>query len=375
MIVYSAADLATGRLVDRCLALFQIKRGDPTSGPTGTRLAHILSMAGSPNLLLPTRLTQAELTAHGETRLAGAIAHAISRGPQTDNFALEINRATTNEIMETCAISNTLAEHIVAERQLHGPFRSAADLDKRVEGIGDAISERISAIAGFGPPWAPTDLRRLPWHVQLFVLGSAEFGVQALTRALDVVSTACSGSPHPKSLCVLEKAAPSSSLKFNDITQVVVLRDAKYVSALEHLFSGARVEILICMFHIALGADGTGSRKLIDSVIGAHARGVAVRVLLDRDQKSDPYRSTVINSLAMRTLKDAGIEVRPDRSDVLLHSKFVVTDRDEVVVGSHNWSAGSFERMDDVSLMLKSRETASQLKKRFELLWTDAGTP
>jgi phosphatidylserine/phosphatidylglycerophosphate/cardiolipin synthase-like enzyme len=78
----------------------------------------------------------------------------------------------------------------------------------------------------------------------------------------------------------------------------------------------------------------------------------------------------VINSAAKAWLEAAGIECRFDESDRLLHSKFVVIDRRLVVIGSHNWSAGSYFQFDDLSVVVSSAALAAQLLERFEHLWS-----
>ena len=65
-----------------------------------------------------------------------------------------------------------------------------------------------------------------------------------------------------------------------------------------------------------------------------------------------------------------GVEARFDREDHLLHSKFLVLDRRTVVLGSHNWSAGSYFKYDDVSLVLTSEPLDADLEARFESLWS-----
>jgi phosphatidylserine/phosphatidylglycerophosphate/cardiolipin synthase-like enzyme len=77
----------------------------------------------------------------------------------------------------------------------------------------------------------------------------------------------------------------------------------------------------------------------------------------------------VINEKAVGTLKLAGVDVRVDPEERLLHSKFLVIDSDLSIVGSHNWSAGSYFGYDDVTFALQSEGFAQQLHERFNSLW------
>jgi phosphatidylserine/phosphatidylglycerophosphate/cardiolipin synthase-like enzyme len=108
---------------------------------------------------------------------------------------------------------------------------------------------------------------------------------------------------------------------------------------------------------------------LLDKLVAAKDRGVSVRVILDRDRPTDPYRSTVINSPAKEYLEAHGVPVRWDTEEHLLHSKFVLVDGAIAVIGSHNWSVGSYAEYDEVSLALASTSFVATLLSRFDALW------
>jgi phosphatidylserine/phosphatidylglycerophosphate/cardiolipin synthase-like enzyme len=50
----------------------------------------------------------------------------------------------------------------------------------------------------------------------------------------------------------------------------------------------------------------------------------------------------------------------------------VIIDEEVVVVGSHNWSAGSFFNFDDLSMVVHSSDYAEHMAKRFTAQWNDA---
>lgn len=67
----------------------------------------------------------------------------IQRGPEFQNtFHLEINSATWVEWMQLQGIGPSMANRIVADRQVNGPFVSIEDL-ARVPGIGSGTLDRI----------------------------------------------------------------------------------------------------------------------------------------------------------------------------------------------------------------------------------------
>jgi phosphatidylserine/phosphatidylglycerophosphate/cardiolipin synthase-like enzyme len=47
----------------------------------------------------------------------------------------------------------------------------------------------------------------------------------------------------------------------------------------------------------------------------------------------------------------------------------VVIDRRLCVIGSHNWSAGSFFHFDDVSVVIGSDALGAELGDRFDAMW------
>jgi phosphatidylserine/phosphatidylglycerophosphate/cardiolipin synthase-like enzyme len=63
------------------------------------------------------------------------------------------------------------------------------------------------------------------------------------------------------------------------------------------------------------------------------------------------------------------VTTRSDRGNRLLHSKYLVIDHELVVIGSHNWSKGSYFDFDDLSLVIQSGELAAALETRFDTLW------
>ena len=75
----------------------------------------------------------------------------------------------------------------------------------------------------------------------------------------------------------------------------------------------------------------------------------------------------------MVTPSDAtnSVETMEDAVDKLLHSKFLIVD-DLIVIGSHNWSAGSYFHFDDWSVVVKSPGFTQEISTRFDSLWDAA---
>jgi len=160
----------------------------------------------------------------------------------------------------------------------------------------------------------------------------------------------------------------------HEAAEVIVLLEGAYYTRLPSMFGRAQKRIDVCMFHIAMPSRSHPTRKLLNALIRASDRGIRVRVLVDADRPKDPYRSTIINAAAVEYLSGGGVAVRSDLPERLLHSKFVLIDNEWAVIGSHNWSAGSYFQFDDLTLAIRSESAVREQRRRFNMMWTAART-
>lgn len=281
-----------------------------------------------------------------------------------------VNAATAAQLEALPIVGAVLAGRIVAERRRGGAFADMADLDDRVRGIGEGATP-LAGILDFTPPHrligraANTPKKR--FALVASVAGRDEDPVVA---ALELLAATCASDPHPATAAQDRRVtAPQLPDLDLDASWIGIVADDAYHPAVAGLIADARVSIDVCLFHAALGGPAHPTASLLAALGAATARGVAVRVLLDRDRDDDPYRSTVTNADAVAYLRGQGVPVRQDPEDELLHSKFVVVDGALVVIGSHNWSLGSFEQMDEVSVCVESPPLAAALRARFDAVW------
>jgi phosphatidylserine/phosphatidylglycerophosphate/cardiolipin synthase-like enzyme len=108
-----------------------------------------------------------------------------------------------------------------------------------------------------------------------------------------------------------------------------------------------------------------------DTLVGAHDRGVHVRLLynLDREDKRRPLlppppktEPSLIESLPFETVAVPGW---PD----LMHHKFIVRDRSAVWSGSTNWTDDSWTREENVIVIVESAGVAIRFQDDFAQLW------
>jgi DNA uptake protein ComE-like DNA-binding protein len=340
----------------------------------------------------------AERTRGGLALLSEAIAHTLSAAgvrqkspaaatvPATEGpFAhrvvatdpVNVNSADAQQLSTLPSMTAALVSALIAERRRGGPFSDLQALEQRVDGIGPVKAQALAARLAFD---MPQDSRHLSLDERaelganlrtLIALQPDADRTAALRRALEMAVTTCAATPHPATRDRKLRLDPPANPPNSTAAQWVgELWSDDYWTALPELLSTASSSIEVCMFHIAAASQTHPTFRLLEALRAAHQRGVIVRVLLDSDTKTDPYHSTVINAHAKRFLTEAGIACRSDSSFRLLHSKFLVVDRSLVILGSHNWSAGSYFHFDDLTLAISSAELATQLSTRFEGLWS-----
>ena len=292
-----------------------------------------------------------------------------------DRIALNTASATTLEQLP--GIGQHLADTIVADRLKRGPFTSVADLAERIDGIGDETADAIRPCVNTREPIsqllslsADADLNRdLRACIRIV---SSDHDAPGFLRALEQIAIEAARRPHPTFRYGLQRHFDDDDgLTYHDIG-VGVLINTDYYHHLQDALDSAQNAIDICMFHIALPEPSHPTHVLLEKLRAAHDRGVHVRVLLDRDRPEDPFESTLINSAAREWLTDQGIDCRFDLPEQLLHSKFVLIDASVAIIGSHNWSAGSYFVFDDLSVTIHSIEFVQALTQKFEHLWSTA---
>ena len=156
---------------------------------------------------------------------------------------------------------------------------------------------------------------------------------------------------------------------------VALLLQAQTVSSanVEVLYSprDAPLDRLVVLYqqakhYIYVSVYGLTYPRAVEALVAAKRRGVDVRMLTDQERTLDTKQHT-----ALRTLRLAGIPIRINQHEGLMHLKQVVIDDEINTSGSmnHTTSGNSYndERMDiitDRAISLKARE-------QFLSMWND----
>lgn len=108
---------------------------------------------------------------------------------------------------------------------------------------------------------------------------------------------------------------------------------------------------------------------LVEALIRAHARGVAVRVLMDKAMAGQAASDD-------EKLASAGVLIRLDQVDGSMHHKFVIRDgrgddKYAVATGSFNWTARADERNAENITLIRLRYMVKEFQDEFDRMWAE----
>lgn len=105
---------------------------------------------------------------------------------------------------------------------------------------------------------------------------------------------------------------------------------------------------------------------IVKALIDAKKRGVDVRVITDRGQGNDPKQQR-----ALATLHLAGIPIRINQHDGLMHLKQVVIDDEINTTGSMNQTTSGHRYNDERLDVIADRAISVKARDKFLAMWTD----
>lgn len=130
---------------------------------------------------------------------------------------------------------------------------------------------------------------------------------------------------------------------------------------LASLYGKARRYIYVAIYGITYP-------PIVKALVEAHKRGVDVRVITDREKLNDPKQRSAVETLFL-----AGIPVKVNRHENLMHLKQVVMDDEINTSGSMN-QTGSGNRYNDERLdVFTDPVTSARARDKFLSMWKDTG--
>jgi phosphatidylserine/phosphatidylglycerophosphate/cardiolipin synthase-like enzyme len=115
------------------------------------------------------------------------------------------------------------------------------------------------------------------------------------------------------------------------------------------------------------------SEDLAGALAQAKRRGVAVQVILDRefDSRNEKSKGKFLENQKIPVRRISGWKTDlPETDPGLMHQKFAVIDRKNLLTGSYNWTHAA-ERFNDENLLLfrDAGPLAEEYRKIFFQLW------
>lgn len=107
---------------------------------------------------------------------------------------------------------------------------------------------------------------------------------------------------------------------------------------------------------------------IADALIAAHRRGVEVRVISDRESSSNSSQKRLLLSLAR-----AGIAVKINTHQDLMHMKVTIADKTVVTTGSFNYTKTAENYNDEVFVVIHSAQAGQDFSNEFASMWNDSG--
>jgi len=156
--------------------------------------------------------------------------------------------------------------------------------------------------------------------------------------------------------------SPSFGLPTDDVIPLV---DGDYYPQVHQALITAKKSILCVMYMANINPkyNHGWEYNLVNDLISAHRRGVAVTVIFDQNtmfwETGKKGRKTERKSDdAYELLKKNGVPVYYDSNDRVTHSKILVIDNYITIVGSTNWTYSALRKNHEASVLIKSRSVA-----------------
>ena len=106
--------------------------------------------------------------------------------------------------------------------------------------------------------------------------------------------------------------------------------------------------------------------SIVKALVEAKHRGVDVRVITDRERLTDPKQHSAVN-----TLRLAGVPIRINRHDGLMHLKQVVIDDAINASGSANHTTSGNRYNDDRLDVITDARLTAKAREKFLAMWND----
>jgi phosphatidylserine/phosphatidylglycerophosphate/cardiolipin synthase-like enzyme len=105
---------------------------------------------------------------------------------------------------------------------------------------------------------------------------------------------------------------------------------------------------------------------IVNAIVAAEKRGVAVRVITDREASGNGYQAR-----ELRLLSSAGIPIKVNTHKGLMHLKVAIADGKTVTTGSYNYTSEATYDNDEVLVVINDQNIAQDWDREFQSMWAD----
>lgn len=118
--------------------------------------------------------------------------------------------------------------------------------------------------------------------------------------------------------------------------------------------------------YIYVSVYGLTAPSVVKALVAAKRRGVDVRVITDRERLNDPKQHSAVN-----TLRLAGVPIRINRHEALMHLKQVVVDDLINTSGSANHTTSGNKYNDERLDVITDAKLTAKARRKFLAMWND----
>jgi len=153
-------------------------------------------------------------------------------------------------------------------------------------------------------------------------------------------------------LSVCSMAWPADLVLRNTPVQLYFSPDGGCTAAVVAALRSARHTVLVQAYSFT-------SAPIAGALKAAHDRGVDVRVILDKSQRTERYSSSTF-------LRHAGVPTWIDSAHAIAHNKVMVIDGETVITGSFNFTKAAELRNAENLLIIKDSALATHYADNWE---------
>lgn len=118
--------------------------------------------------------------------------------------------------------------------------------------------------------------------------------------------------------------------------------------------------------YIYVSVYGLTSPRAVEALVAAKKRGLDVRMLTDRERTQDPKQRSALHALVL-----AGVPVRVNQHDGLMHLKQVVIDDEVNTSGSMNHTTSGNRYNDERMDLVTDHRITVKAREKFLSMWND----